>query len=162
MGAYLKAGDTISGQEAIAKITIKQPGGGSTIEDLFYGKKLEGKCDINKTGLKVLGKRGEQNKTNGWKGSGTMSIYYITSIFREMAIQYIKTGIPVYFDILVANSDPGSTVGTQTTVLKNCKINSAILAKFDVDAEVLDEEIDFTFDDADLLDQFNKPVFGTV
>lgn len=157
---YLKAGDTISGQEGVAKITVKGPGGTSTIEDLFFAKKVEGECEIKKTGLKVLGKRGEQSKPNGWVGTGSLTLYYITSLFREMAIRYIKTGVPTYFDLLVSNDDPGSTVGRQTTVLKNCTIDKAILAKLDVDAEVLDEEMPFTFDDADLLDKFGRPVLG--
>ena len=158
--SYLKAGDTVSGQEAVANMTIKNPDGTSSVESMFYGKNLEAKCEINKTKVKTLGKRGEQNKPNGWAGTGTLNIYYITSIFRRMAIQYIKSGIPVYFDILVTNDDPGSSAGPQTTVLKNCTLNSVILAKFDVDAEVMDEDVDFTFDDADMLDEFGRPILS--
>ena len=77
-----------------------------------------------------------------------------------MALQYIKTGIPGYFDLLVTNNDPGSSIGEQTTVLKNCSLDSVILAKFDVDSEVMDESVDFTYDDADLLDEFGRPVLG--
>lgn len=157
---YFKAGDTISGQEAVAKITIKNVDGSSTIEDLFFAKNLEGTCNINKTPVKTLGKRGEQHKPNSWTGAGNMTIYYATSIFRRMAMQYIKTGRPVFFDLLVTNEDPASTIGRQTTVLKTCSLDSVILAKFDVDSEVMDESMDFTFDDADLLDEFGVPVLG--
>lgn len=160
--SYLKAGDTISGQEAVAKMTIKNADGTSTIEDLFFAKNLEGSCEINKTAVKTLGKRGEQHKPNGWTGSGSMTIYYITSLFRKMAIQYIKTGIPVYFDIMITNNDPASSVGAQTTVLKSCTLDSVLLAKFDVDADVLEEDMDFTFDDADMLDEFGKPILGNL
>lgn len=160
--SYLKAGDTVSGQEAVAKMTVKQADGTSTIEDMFFAKNLEASCEINKTAIKTLGKRGEQNKPNGWSGSGKMTIFYVTSLFRQMCIQYIKTGVPVYFDIMVTNNDPASSVGPQTTVLKNCTLDSVILAKFDVDADVLDEDIDFTFDDADILDEFSKPTLGNI
>lgn len=160
--SYLKAGDTVSGQEAVAKMTVKQADGTSIIEDMFFAKNLEASCEINKTAIKTLGKRGEQNKPNGWSGSGKMTIFYITSLFRQMCIQYIKTGVPVYFDIMVTNNDPASSVGPQTTVLKNCTLDSVILAKFDVDADVLDEDIDFTFDDADILDEFSKPTLGNI
>lgn len=158
--SYLKAGDTVSGQEAVAKMTVRNSDGTSTIEDMFFAKNLEASCEIVKTAIKTLGKRGEQNKPNGWSGSGKMSIYYVTSLFRQMCIQYIKTGVPVYFDIMVTNNDPASSVGPQTTVLKNCSLDSVVLAKFDVDADVLDEDVDFTFDDADILDQFGKPTLG--
>lgn len=157
---FLKAGDTISGQEAIARMTIKNADGTSTIEDMFFAKKLEATCKVNKTAIKTLGKRGEQNKPNSWSGSGSMTVYYITSLFRRMIIQYIKTGVPVYFDVMVTNEDPASTTGAQTTVLKNCSLDSVLIAKFDVDSDVLDEDMDFTFDDADILDEFSAPTLS--
>lgn len=159
---YLKAGDTISGQEAIATMTVKNPNGTTTIENMFFAKNLEATCEINKTAVKTLGKRGEQHKPNGWTGSGSMDVYYVTSLFRRMAAQYIKTGIPVYFDMNVTNDDPASSVGRQTTLLKNCSLDSVILAKFDVEADVLDESIDFTFDDAEILDSFETPSLGAL
>lgn len=159
---YLKAGDTISGQEAVAKMTIKNPDGTTSIEDMFFGKNLEATCEIEKTDVRTLGKRGAQHKPSGWTGSGSMTIYYVTSLFRKMALQYIKTGVPVYFDIIVTNNDPASSVGPQTIVLKNCSLDSVILAKFDVDSEVMDEDVDFTFDDAYMLDSFVTPTLGSL
>lgn len=160
--SYLKAGDTISGQEAVAKMAIKNELGVTVIEDMFFAKNVEATCEINKTAVKTLGKRGEQHKPNGWTGSGSMTIYYVTSLFRRMAMQYIKTGIPVYFDMIVTNNDPASSVGAQTTIVRNCTLDSVLIAKFDVDSDVLDEDMDFTFDDAELLDEFSKPVLGMI
>lgn len=157
---YLKAGDTISGQEAVATMLVKNADGSTTVENMFYGKNLEATVEIEKTDVYTLGKRGAQHKPNGWTGSGSLTVYYVSSLFRKMAIQYIKTGKPVYFDITVTNNDPGSTVGPQTTVLKNCTLDSVIIAKFDVESEVLDESVDFTFDDADILDEFQAPTLG--
>ncbi len=157
---YFKAGDTISGQEAVARMNIKQSDGTTVVEELFYGKSLEATCEIQKTEVKTLGKRGSQHKPNGWNGTGSLTIYYATSTFRKMAIDYMKKGIPVYFDLTVINNDPGSTIGPQTTLLKNCTLDSVLLAKFDVESEVLDESMDFTFDDAELLDEFGVPVLG--
>lgn len=157
---YLKAGDTISGQEAVATMLVKNDDGTTTVEQMFYGKNLEATVEMEKTDVYTLGKRGAQHKPTGWSGSGDITIYYVTSLFRKMAIQYIKTGRPVYFDITVTNNDPGSTVGTQTTVLKNCTLDSVVIAKFDVESEVLDESVSFTFDDVDILDEFQAPVLG--
>lgn len=157
---YLKAGDTISGQEAVATMLVKNDDGTTTVEQMFYGKNLEATVEIEKTDVYTLGKRGAQHKPTGWSGSGDITIYYVTSLFRKMAVQYIKTGRPVYFDMTVVNNDPGSTVGTQTTVLKNCTLDSVIIAKFDVESEVLDESVSFTFDDVDILDEFQEPTLG--
>lgn len=158
--SYLKAGDTISGQEAVATMLVHNADGSTTVENMFWAKNLEATVEINKTEVYTLGKRGAQNKPTGWAGSGSMTIYYVTSLFRRMALQYIKTGRPVFFDMTVTNEDPGSTIGPQTTVLKNCSLDSVILAKFDVESEVLDESVDFTFDDVDILDEFQTPVLN--
>lgn len=158
--SYLKAGDTISGQEAVATMLVHNADGSNTVENMFWGKNLEATAEIEKTDVYTLGKRGAQHKPNGWSGSGSLTIYYVTSLFRRMAIQYIKTGRPVYFDMTVTNEDPGSTIGPQTTILKNCTLDSVILAKFDVESEVLDETVDFTFDDVDILDEFQTPILG--
>lgn len=155
--SYLKAGDTISGQEAVATMLVHNPDGSNTVENMFWAKNLEASAEIKKTEVYTLGKRGAQNKPTGWSGSGKMTIYYVTSLFRKMALQYIKTGVPVYFDVTVTNEDPGSTVGPQTVVLKNCCLDSIILAKFDVETEVLDEDVSFTYDDVDILDEFQSP-----
>ena len=156
--SYLKAGDTISGQEAVATMLLHNADGTTTVEQMFWAKNLEATATIEKTEVRTLGKRGAQNKPNGWSGSGSMTIYYITSLFRRMALQYIKTGRPVYFDVTVTNDDPGSTVGSQTVVLKNCSLDEVILAKFDVESDVMDESVSFTYDDVDILDEFQNPV----
>jgi len=158
--SYLKAGDTISGQEAEGVINIKNPDGTTTKETMFYGKSLEAKVEVNKTDVKTLGKRGTQHKPNGWSGSGDLTIYYVTSTFKKMIIDYIKKGIPIFFDMTVTNNDPASSVGTQTTVLKDCALDNVIVAKFDTDSEVLDEQVSFTFEDVDILEAFTTPVLG--
>ena len=155
--SYLKAGDTVSGQEAVATMLVHNQDGSKTVENMFWAKNLEATAEIKKTEVYTLGKRGAQNKPNGWSGSGSMTIYYVTSLFRNMVLQYIKTGRPVYFDLTVTNDDPGSTVGAQTVVLKNCSLDSVTVAKFDVESEVLDESVSFTYDDIDILDSFQAP-----
>lgn len=158
--SYLKAGDTISGQEAVSTMLVRNNDGTTSVENMFWAKNLEASAEINKTEVFTLGKRGAQNKPTGWAGSGSMTIYYVTSMFRRMVLEYIKTGRPVYFDITVTNEDPGSTIGPQTVVLKNCSLDSVILAKFDVESDVLDEDVSFTFDDIDILDEFQSPVLN--
>lgn len=150
--SYLRAGDTISGQEGFAQININ-----GEIHKLFTLKSLEATMEKNKAEVKTIGKRGTQHKATGWTGTGSMTLHYATSLFRKMAIDYIKTGKDIYFDMVVTNDDPTSTLGKQTTVLYNCNIDSVVLAKLDVEADALDEDVEFTFDDVDLIDEFQKP-----
>lgn len=55
----------------------------------------------------------------------------------------------------MTNEDPTSSLGRQTVMLKNCNINGGILTKMDADAEYLDEEFEFTFDDFEIPEKFN-------
>lgn len=152
---YLKAGDIISGQEG--KITFNVNG---AIEVGAYVKTVEATMEKQKSEIHTLGHRGTQSKTTGWTGTGSMNLYYITSLFRKMAVEYAKHGKDTYFTMTVENEDPTSSVGKQTVVLYNCNVDSIILAKLDVDNTELDEDIDFTFEDFEILDEFSAPTLG--
>ena len=40
--------------------------------------------------------------------------------------------------------------------MKDCNVDGGILAKFDADAEYLDEDLDFTFEDWEMPEQFGN------
>lgn len=155
MSKILKAQDIISGSEATAYVEWE-----GKVEEFFYAKSIEAKAEKNKSEVKVMGHRGTQNKTTGWTGTGSMTIYYITSIFRKMIQKYAKEGIDSYFKLVLTNEDKGSSIGRQTTVLYDCNIDSVILAKMDVEAEALDEDVEFTFSDFDILEEFTTPTYA--
>lgn len=153
--SFLRANDAISGQEAKAFATIN-----GQVEEMFYAKKFEAKIKKNKKGIKTLGKRGTQNKANGFEGTGSMTIYYMTSRFRQLMLDYTKNGKDAYFDIQITNEDPSSTIGKQTVVIKNVNLDEIVIASFDVEAEFLEEEVTFTFDDWDINNEFGQPILG--
>ena len=148
---YFKAEDTINGQEGKAQVTIN-----GKVEDMFYAKNIEATFEKNKEELKLLGKRGVSTKTAGWSGKGSMTIYYVTSLFRKMAMDYIKKGKDTYFELLITNEDPASGVGRQSIVLHNCNFDSVVMAKIDVESAAMEEDIDFTFDDVDIIEEFTS------
>ncbi|WP_063564538.1 phage tail tube protein [Paenibacillus sp. O199] len=150
--AFLKASDTISGQEGRAYATIN----GQT-EEMFYVKTLEATVEKQKAEVKTLGRRGVQHKATGWSGSGSMTIFYTSSRFRELMLQYMQNGVDTYFDIEVTNEDPSSTIGKQTVTLKGVNLDSVIMASLDTEAEALEEEVSFTFEDVDMPVSFNLP-----
>lgn len=149
---YLLARDVISGQEATAQAIIN-----GEIVDLFMAKSIEATFTKRKSEVRTLGKRGTQNKTTGWTGTGTLTVYYVSSVFRKMALDYIKNGKDLYFTLVVVNRDPTSTIGAQTMALYNCNLDATTLAKFDTEADALDESMSFTFDDAEMLQGFTDP-----
>lgn len=152
---FLKANDTISGQEGRAYATID-----GRNEELFYIKTLEATAEKNKAEMRTLGRRGVQHKATGWTGTGSMTIYYVTSLFRQMMYDYIKTGKDTYFEITITNEDPSSSIGAQTVTLMGVNLDSVIMAALDTEAEALEEDVSFTFDDLDLPEKFKAPVLG--
>lgn len=148
------AEDGINGAEGYAQATID-----GVIHRLFDAKKIEAKFDKQKSELRVMGSRAIQNRAKGWKGTGSMTLYYATSVFREAAIKYIETGKDLFFDLLVVNEDPQTTLGKQTMLFTGCNIDSTVLAKLDIDADAMDEEVSFTFTGVKMLDKFSRPTY---
>ena len=153
--AFLKARDTITGQEGTAFASIN-----GVVEEMFYIKKIEATAEKQKAEVKTLGRRGVQHKAIGWSGTGNMTVYYVTSKFRQMMHDYIKTGKDTYFDVMITNADPSSSVGRQSVTLKGVNLNSIIMALLDTDAETLEEEVEFTFEDVDINEKFRQPSLG--
>lgn len=148
--SFMDAKDAISASLAECYVTI-----GDNRYQFMQAINLEAKMEKTKSEIPILGKTGKGNKTTGWKGTGSATFHYNTSIFREILQRYKNTGEDIYFDITVTNEDPTSTVGNQTIILKGCNIDGGILVKFDADAEYLDEDIDFTFEDWEMPNSFS-------
>ena len=55
----------------------------------------------------------------------------------------------------MTNEDQSTSLGRQTIILKNCLAKGGILAKYDAGAEILDEEIEGTFDDWEMPETFS-------
>lgn len=149
MGTTMNARDAISASMAECYVTID-----GQRKHLINIINLEANVEKSKSELPILGRTGKGNKSTGWKGTGSATMYYNTSLFREMLYKYKETGTDVYFDIQCTNEDPTSSVGRQTVILKDCNLDGGILAKFDADAEYLDEDFDFTFDDFEIPEKF--------
>ena len=145
----MKAKDAISAKLAECFATI-----GNNRYNFMQAINFEANFEKTKAEVPILGKTGTGNKATGWKGTGSATFHYNTSIFREMMLKYKETGEDIYFEIQVTNEDPTSAAGRQTLVFVDCNIDGGILAKFDADGEYLDEDMDFTFEDFKMPETF--------
>lgn len=145
----MHARDAISGSLAECYITIE--GNRYNFMQLIS---FEAEMEKNKTEVPILGKTGKGNKASGWTGTFSGTAHYNQSIMRKLLLRYKQTGEDVYFEIQVTNEDPTSTVGRQTVILKECNLDGGILAKFDADADYLDEDVEGTFDDFEIPETF--------
>lgn len=145
----MRAKDSISASLAECFVTI-----GTRRYNFMQAINFEAKFEKTKSEIPILGKTGKGNKSTGWKGTGSATFHYNTSVFRQMLAQYKDTGEDVYFEIQVSNEDPTSAAGRQTMIFIDCNIDGGILAKFDADSEYLDEDMDFTFEDFKMPEAF--------
>ena len=149
MANTMNAKDAVSASLAECFVTID-----GNRYNFMQAINLEANFDKKKAEVPILGKTGRGNKSTGWSGTGSATFHYNTSIFRELLLRYKNTGEDIYFDIQVTNEDPTSSVGRQTVILKDCNVDGGILAKFDADAEYLDEDMEFTFEDFEMPEKF--------
>ena len=149
--AIMKGKDTVSASLAECYVVLD-----GTRYNLMQAINLEATMEKTKTEVPILGKTGRGNKSTGWTGTGSATFHFNTSIFRKFMKIYKDTGEDFYFDIQVTNEDPTSAVGSQTIILKDCNLDSIILAKFDADGEYLDEDLDFTFEDWEMPTEFTE------
>lgn len=145
----MKAKDALSAKLAECYVTI-----GKNRYNFMQAINFEAKFEKTKSEVPVLGKTGSGNKSTGWKGTGSATFHYNTSIFRELMLKFKETGEDIYFEIQVTNEDPTSAAGRQTVTFVDCNIDGGILAKFDADGEYLDEDMDFTFEDFKMPETF--------
>lgn len=149
--AILRAKDTINGTQGTCFAIID-----NKRTELMQVKNITATVDKKKTEIPILGITGKQHKAGGWKGTGKMTVYYVSSMFRSMMLEYIKSGKDTYFELMVTNEDPTSSTGTQTVLLKGVNLDSVLFTKLNVEQEALEETMEFTFNDVDLIDKFDE------
>lgn len=148
----LNAPDTISGKEGRAYAKIN-----GNNEELFFAKTIEASVEKSKSEVKSIGKRMVGHKTIGGNGTGSMTLYYMTPLFRQLLLEWKRTGRDIYFDMVVENDDPSSAAEKQVVLLMGVNLDTVTLAKLDGDSDdPLDEDSDFTFEDFDILTPFTK------
>lgn len=147
----LQAEDAVNGREGLATAEIN-----NEIVELMELANISITVDKTKTEFKAMGTRNTQNKSTGWKGTGSATVRYISTRWAKLIQDYVKTGKDTYFTIVVTNQDPGSATGKQVIQVLGCNLDGLDIAKLDVDADILDHEINFTFNDFNILQEFNK------
>ena len=150
--SFLLERDALNGKQGTAIATIK---GENHI--LFGAKKIQTDAEFQESDFKVIGTTLVQNKTTGVKLTGSMTVYYGTPLFIKMVRDYIKTGKMTFFDLQIENDDPSTTVGKQTVVYYNCKLNKVPLSILDSDSDQLEEEVGFSYTSIEVLNWFHDP-----
>ncbi|WP_417018023.1 phage tail tube protein [Anaerotignum sp.] len=150
---YLLAKDTVNGAEGKVFVTRdeKQIEVAGMMNITTYAE-IQGKE------MRVVGTRTIQNKANGAKQTGKGNIYYGTSLWTDMVLEYINTGNMPQFDLQITNDDPSSSVGSQSIAYYGCELTGSIpLSILDSEEAMLNYEFNFTYTRVAKLRSFNEP-----
>lgn len=136
----------VSGNEALIYLIL--PDGRRKIAGNVI--KMDAEAQYSKTEYPVLGYRIKPNK----KGPGSikvkMTLHYNTSVFREAALEFQKTGKDSYYDMQLINEDDNSGLGRQTVLLYGVNWDNMPLFKADAESDYLTEDLTGTANDWDL------------
>lgn len=151
--SYLLAKDTVNGAEG--SVVITRNGVNTVIAGM---RNITTNAEIQSTDMRVVGTRIIQAKSNGSKLTGTGNIYYGSTIFTDMVVQYIQTGIMPQFDIQITNSDPTTTVGSQVMAFYGCTLTGTIpLAILNSEEAMMNYDFNFAYTSVAVLTSFNDP-----
>lgn len=140
-----------NGKRGIIMATIN-----GNVEELAEIKSVTANIAKRKSAYNVLGDPAERSKSAGWVGTGSATYHYVTSRYTKMLIDYAKTGVDVYFTMVITNDDPGSSAGRQSIKLGQVNIDGGDIARLDVGADFLEGSFNYTFSEVDNLELFNE------
>ena len=148
---FIDKNTVISGRSGV--VTAKING---RVEEIAEIKSLTATINLSKADFKAIGTKVTQKKINGWDGAGSMTVYFVTSRWNELILDYTKYGKVTHFDIIIDNEETSSEIGKQTIKLSRCLLDGGDVAKIDTDADFLDASYNFTFEDWDVVKKFDK------
>lgn len=149
---FLLERDALNGKSGSGFMTIDGEN-----HEMFGLKKFQSNAEFQESDFKVVGTTLVQKKTTGVSLSGSMTIYYGSPYFLRLLEEYLRTGKLPYFTIQITNDDPTTSVGTQTVVFYNVKLQKLPVAMLDADSDFLEMEVGFSYTGIEVLNWFNDP-----
>lgn len=148
--SFLNGRDTISTRDATLSVNI-----GGRVFTLIECNKFEANLEKNKEDVNTLGTHWKHKKTTSVEGTGTLGGYWINSNWIKYGIPYTQQQGDLYFDATLTIHDPTSQVGTQIIHFDYMNLDKIPIADFEADDGVMDYEADFTFEDVQLVQEFD-------
>lgn len=148
----MNANAILSGTEGIAYIILPD----NRRKVLANLVSMSASLKYTKKSFGLMGSRQKAVKPGPAENSGKIKMYFNTSTFRELALEYKNTGRAPKYDLQIVNNDAASTLGPQVVLLYGFSFDEQMLFNLDIDDDALTEETGFTFDDWDLENVFGE------
>lgn len=148
-GKWTTGAPVIAGGEG--SLVITEAGRQITLANV---SSVEANIEHDKSDIQPVGHRLTLHKVTGGSGSGSMTVYYMSSRFGEYMEAYKQTGVSPYFDMIITNDDPASPSKRQIVRLMGVNLDSDTLATLDGSHTELTVDLDFTFEDYEITEAF--------
>lgn len=122
---------------------------------IFELKEISATINQNKAEVQLINDVLTKHKCLSSNGTGNFTIYSGVPDYSQMIKNYINTHKGLYFVITFEMNDPESTRGRRCVTLYDCLIDQHQLGRLSTDSSVLDETMDFTFDNYNINTDFN-------
>lgn len=131
---------------------------GGRNKHLFRCKDVEASLTKNKSEIRMLGNRMVGHKTTSMQGAGTLTIYHTSSDFKQDFIDYISSGVDVYFSLQLEVEDKSTSFGRESIVIPGCNFDEITIAMLSTEDGMLEQELPFTFEGTpEILRAFSIP-----
>lgn len=122
---------------------------------IFELKEISATINQNKAEVQLINDVLTKHKCLSSNGTGNFTIYSGVPDYSQMIKNYINTHKGLYFVITFEMNDPESTRGRRCVTLYDCLIDEHQLGRLSTDSTVLDETMNFTFDNYNINTDFN-------
>lgn len=147
---FINADDIVNGREG--QVLVKA---GSDVVTAAEISSITATIDINKTEVPTLGTSALQTKETTWKGTGSMTVYFSTSFWADLLLNFTKYKKSPEFEIVATVEDKATELGAYRVKLGRCKLDGGDVLKLSTSDDYATGDYNFTFSDWEILERFN-------
>ena len=136
----------------LGRAFIKLPDG--TLRRIFELKEIRATIEQRKEDVQLINDVMTKHKCVASNGTGNFIVYMGAPDYSQMIRKYIDTKKGLYFVIKFEMDDPESNRGKRYVTLKDVLIDSHQLGRLSTESTILDEEMNFTFDEYEINQDF--------
>lgn len=149
--AFTKPGDVLASNSGSVILTIN--GKNKKVAEL---KEFEAKLEGNVEEVNLLGRRQKGHKMTSVEGTGSMTLYHVSSDFLKMYTEWLNGGPYPTISLTVTTEDSGTSAKKQVVQLTGVVLEAATIASMSADDGLLEQEVDFKFDGQEIIQAFNN------
>lgn len=123
---------------------------------LIEAKEVTAELEFNKEEVFALGKRMKGNKVTSASGSGSMTIYWVSSMWNKIGEEFLRSGYIPPMTMTATMEDKKTSLGKQVVSLNGFMPDKIVLFNLEADDGIAENEMDFTFDSYKVIEAFKE------